>query len=543
MLKIDSTNIPKVWTQTIHTAANEDLFHTSVQDILNTKIPPFQAENVFTFQSKEQISEDEICWHIDTLLEKNLKKYAKNKYIHPSKTTQLWENMYQIYSWVEEFFDFLEEEDFSFEPYYKKEIINIILEKYGWYFPQYLQTLSQETTFSKDKSNHFNNTFDVLFWDHQPHIVRSVDTSENILLRNILETEVQNNITKKNITSQAQIDELIHKTCFFAFSFQACFQLLNEDEDLDLHFESSYQLEAIEGLLNLYPFSIQTEKTSDNTVVFSWADMTSAQSVSALDIALWEYGENVVNIPLCPEFISEEVPKFLEANSQLISQILNKVHKQISKNYHVVSRDLEHETEIQKQAEIFIDFIEKTFLALELDPIIALDYENHHLFLAIEYLTGKYLYEVKEEDFLKKHKTFISQELKEKYADPYLGYGGLVEHFLEECTENNIFWDILDEAEKDFRETMRFSGVYLWDREENLTLIHNTRTEVEREMFIGFHAIARTFELLITHDDWRIEISDEQALYLIGSLLEDFQEIYCKKLKNLFIWERELWTK
>lgn len=537
MLKIDSTNIPKVWTQTIHTAANEDLFHTSVQDILNTKNPPFQAENVFAFSSKEQISEDEICWHIDTLLEKNLKKYAKNKYIHPSKTTQIWENMYQIYSWVEEFFDFLEEEDFSFEPYYKKEIINIILEKYGWYFPQYLQTLSQETTFSKDKSNHFNNTFDALFWDHQPHIVGSMDTSENILLRNILETEVQNNITEKNITSQAQIDELIHKTCFFAFSFQACFQLLNEDEDLDLHFESSYQLEAIEGLLNLYPFSIQTEKTPNNTVVFSWADTISAQSVSALDIALWEYGGNVVNIPLCPEFISEEVPKFLEANSQLISQILNKVHKQIRKNYHVISRDLEHEAKMQKQAEIFIDFIEKTFLALKWDPKRDFEYQNYDLFNVVDYLTARYLYRLTEKNLLQKYQQSV--ENFHGFIDDIT----MFQDCFKLCKERNMFWEFLNNGERDFFQMLNVWGISFWDTENNRILMEKLRNESYEEMQIALLSISHTLDLLITHPDWEIHITDNQLIFLLWDLLEDFQEIYCKKLKNLFIWERELWTK
>jgi hypothetical protein len=50
-------------------------------------------------------------------------------------------------------------------------------------------------------------------------------------------------------------------------------------------------------------------------------------------------------------------------------------------------------------------------------------------------------------------------------------------------------------------------------------------------------------DLLITHPDWMIHITDNQLIFLLWDLLEDFEEIYCKKLKKLFIWEHELWKK
>ena len=64
---------------------------------------------------------------------------------------------------------------------------------------------------------------------------------------------------------------------------------------------------------------------------FPLQQVINNQNVSPVEIDAGDFGENIV----CPEFFSPEIPKFLEANSQLVSQILQKVHKQIIKNYHL----------------------------------------------------------------------------------------------------------------------------------------------------------------------------------------------------------------
>lgn len=260
----------------VKNAANDSHFDTTfvwetVWKILTSSTDTFQTppekelSNVLEFLFQDQKKAYSIEEMVETSCQNALKKYAKNTYVTPSKREKIFQNMYFIAQAGEDFFEEWEAtQSFVFHQEYQKDVIEFLLSSYGKNMTYYLQHHHSQTPQFQIGEDMIHKTLDEMFQYHASFLCPEISDHANLLVRNILEKVIYNFLAEHKIDLssdlikqrfQEQIIQFVEKVSFIAFSFFATFEYLENDESLDMIFETDFQLEFIEWFLDNYPFT------------------------------------------------------------------------------------------------------------------------------------------------------------------------------------------------------------------------------------------------------------------------------------------------